>query len=38
MNFGEAIECMKKGSVVTRKSWNGKQIFHYKKNIKFIHM
>lgn len=29
MNFGQAIESMKKGYKVTRKGWNGKDMFIY---------
>jgi hypothetical protein len=27
MNFGQAIECLKRGQRVRRKGWNGKGIF-----------
>jgi hypothetical protein len=27
LNFGEAVEALKKGKLVTRKGWNGKNMF-----------
>ena len=30
-NFGEAIEALKQGKKVTRKDWNGKGLFVFKK-------
>lgn len=32
MTFGEAIECLKEGDIVTRDSWNGKNMFIYMVN------
>lgn len=29
MNFGQAIEALKNGNAVTRKGWNGKDMFLY---------
>lgn len=29
LNFGQALECLKKGRKVARKGWNGKGIFVY---------
>jgi hypothetical protein len=31
MNFGEAIEVLKKGGMVTRRGWNGKDMFLWLK-------
>lgn len=31
MNFGEAIEVLKKGGIVTRRGWNGKDMFLWLK-------
>ena len=33
MNFGEAIEAMKNGKFVTRKGWNGKNMYLWLINI-----